>query len=141
MEKSLVFFFYKSTYLWKKVFISRYEMIIFTYKSWSVNSGRLTLYLRSKVTRGDSFDFKMLLTIFRLQEQSLWQVRCSLFLKKWDLQLFFANKSVLPSQLTSLTEKSLANCNFSKKDILQIIGKILEYSNKAHGHDMISICK
>ena len=132
MEKSLVFFFYKSTYLWKKVFISRYEMIIFTYKSWSVNSG---------FTRGDSFDFKMLLTIFRLREQSLWQVRCSLFLKKWDLQLFFANKSVLPSKLTLLTEKSLANCNFSKKDILQIIGKILEYSNKAHGHDMISICK
>ena len=38
-------------------------------KSWSVNSGWLTLSVRSKVTRGDSFDFKMLLTIFSLQSK------------------------------------------------------------------------
>ena len=48
------------------------------------------------------------------------------------------NKSVLLSPLTFLTENSLLKCNFSKKDILQII-KNLD-SNKAPGHDMISIC-
>ena len=46
-------------------------------------------------------------------------------------------RSVLPSQLTLLTENSLANCLFSKKDILQIIRNL--DSNKAHGHHMISI--
>ena len=49
---------------------------------------------------------------------------------------FFADKSLLTSQLTLLTENSLANCHFSKKDILQIIRN--PDSNKAHGHDMIS---
>ena len=48
------------------------------------------------------------------------------------------NKGVLPSQLTLLTENSLANCHFSKKGILQIIRNL--GSNEAHGHDMISIC-
>ena len=47
------------------------------------------------------------------------------------------NKKVLPSQLTLLTENSLANCHFSKKEILQIIRNL--DSNKAHGHDMINI--
>ena len=49
-------FFSKSTYLWKKIFISRYEMIMFIYKSWSVNSGWMTLFVRSKVTQGDFFN-------------------------------------------------------------------------------------
>ena len=39
--------------------------------------------------------------------------------------------------MTLLTENSLASCHFSKKDIVQIIRNI--DSNKAHGHDMISI--
>ena len=68
-----------------------------------------------------------------------------LILKKSEiLNIFFAeqcslipNKSVLPSQLTLLTENSLANCHFSKMDILQIIRN--SGSNKAHGHYMISI--
>ena len=47
------------------------------------------------------------------------------------------NKSVLPSRLTLLTENSLSKCNFSKKDVLQIIRNL--DSNQAHGHDMISI--
>ena len=47
------------------------------------------------------------------------------------------NKGVLLSQLTLLTENSLANCPFSKKDILQIIRNL--DSNKAHGYDLISI--
>ena len=63
-------FFSKSNNLWKKIFISRHNMIIFIYKSWSVNSGWLILFVRSKMTRGDYFAFKMLLTIFSLQEQS-----------------------------------------------------------------------
>ena len=62
-------FFSKSTNLWKKIFISRYDMIMFIYKSWSVNSGWLTIFVRSEVTLGDSFAFKMLLTIISLQEQ------------------------------------------------------------------------
>ena len=47
------------------------------------------------------------------------------------------NKKVLRSQLTLLTENSLANCHFSKKGILQIIRNL--DSNKVHGHDMINI--
>ena len=47
------------------------------------------------------------------------------------------NKSVISSELTLLTENSLANCHFPKKDILQIIRNL--DLNKAHGHDMISI--
>ena len=47
------------------------------------------------------------------------------------------NRSVLPSQLTLLSESSLTNCHFSKRGILQVI-KNLD-SNKAHGHDIISI--
>ena len=66
VEKLLVAFF-KSTYLWKKILISRYDMITFTYKSWFINSGWLTIFVRSEVTWGDSFDFKMLLTIFSLK--------------------------------------------------------------------------
>ena len=46
-------------------------------------------------------------------------------------------KSILPSQLILLTENLLSKCNFSKKDIFQIIRNL--NSNKAHGHDMISI--
>ena len=49
------------------------------------------------------------------------------------------NKSVLPSQLTILTENSLSKCNFSEKDILQIIRNL--DSNKAHGHDQHSHVK
>ena len=73
--------FSKSTNLWKKIFISRYEMIMFIYKSWSVNSGLMTLFDPSKVTRGDSFALKILLTIISLQEERLWKVHCW-FLKK-----------------------------------------------------------
>ena len=43
---------------------------MFMYKSQSVNSGWLTIFLRSKVTRGNYFAFKMLLTIISLHEQS-----------------------------------------------------------------------
>ena len=61
--------FSKSTNLWKKIFISRYEMIMFIYKSWSVNSGLMTLFDPSKLTWADSFAFKILVTIISLQEQ------------------------------------------------------------------------
>ena len=56
---------------------------------------------------------------------------------KLSTRFLRTDESVLPSQLTLLTENSLANCHFSKKDILQIIRN--PDSNKAHGHDMISI--
>ena len=48
-----------------------------------------------------------------------------------NLFFFFADKSVLPTKLSLLTEISRANCDFSKKDILQIIRK--PDSNKTHG--------
>ena len=47
------------------------------------------------------------------------------------------NTSVLPTNCESLTDKSLSNINFTDNDIGKII-KGLD-SNKAHGHDMISI--
>ena len=57
---------------------------------------------------------------------------------------FFANQcslipsnSILPSVLKLLTEHDLTSCDFSETDVLQII--INQGSNKAHGHDMISI--
>ena len=50
---------------------------------------------------------------------------------------FFAEKSILSSQLTLLTENSLAKCQFSKKDIIQTIRT--PDSKKAYGVDMISI--
>ena len=63
----------------------------------------------------------------RVKSSTLFAEQCSLI----------PNKCVLPSQLTLLTENSLSKCNFSKKYILQIIRNL--DSNKAHGHDMISI--
>lgn len=48
-----------------------------------------------------------------------------------------ARKSVLPSQLTLLTENTLASCHFYKKNILQIIRNL--ESNKTHGPDMIYV--
>ena len=117
------------------MFIWRYDMIIFIYKSWSVNSGWQTLFVRSKVARGDSFDFKMLIAIFSLQEQNFNKYIVNFKKNNEIFNSFFAEKSVLPSQLTFLTENSLANCHFSKKDILQIIRN--SDFNKAH----YSICQ
>ena len=47
------------------------------------------------------------------------------------------NNSILPSELKLLTEHTLTSCNFFESDILHIINN--QDSNKAHGHDMISI--
>ena len=121
MEKSLVFFRSQLTY----------DIIMFIYKSWSVNFGSLTLFVRSKVTGGDSFAFKALLTIISLQEQSFQQVHCWFKKKGKSSTLFLRTKCVLPSQSTLLTENLLANYHSSKKDILQIIKS--SDSNKAHG--------
>ena len=51
----------------------------------SINLGWLTLFVRSKVKRGDSFTFKMLLTIFSLQAENL-LAKCP-FSKKDILQI------------------------------------------------------
>ena len=69
----------------------------------------------------------------------------SLTLKKSEMfNSFFANhcslipnNSILPSKLKLLTEHIVTSCDFSETDILQIINS--QDSNKAHGHDMISI--
>ena len=48
------------------------------------------------------------------------------------------NKSVLPLQLTLLANgKFISYCDFSEMNILQVMRN--PGSNKAHGHDMISI--
>ena len=52
---------------------------------------------------------------------------------KESVKFSFVEKSVSLSQLTLLTENSVANCHFSKKYILEIIRN----SNKARGNDMI----
>ena len=67
------------------------------------------------------------------------------FSKKADLfNSFFAkqcsiieNNSGLPSSINPITDQYLANTEFTKDDIKRIICKL--DSNKAHGHDMISI--
>ena len=127
MEK-LLGFFQANSFVIEDLIISRYDMIIFIYISWSVNSGWLTLFASSKVTRGDSFDFKMLLTVFS---------KSKVFNKYIELFFSRTDGSVLPSQLNLLTENLLANCHFSKKDILQMIRN--PDLNKAHVHDMINI--
>ena len=48
------------------------------------------------------------------------------------------NNSVLPSSTNPITDQCLANIEFMKDDIKRIICKL--DPNKAHGHDMISIC-
>ena len=48
------------------------------------------------------------------------------------------NSSVLPSSTTPVTYQYLAKVEFTKHDIKRIICKLDR--NKAHGHDMISIC-
>ena len=73
----------------------------------------------------------MLLTIISLQEKVF--NKYIVDQKKKNLQLNFADKSVLPSQPTLLTENLLANGCFSKKDILQIIRN----SDSNNAHDMI----
>ena len=47
------------------------------------------------------------------------------------------NNSVLTSSTDPITDQYLANIEFTKDDIKRIIFKL--DSNKAHGHDMISI--
>ena len=48
-----------------------------------------------------------------------------------------SNNSVLPTDLPQLTNKCLDSINFSSSDIAKIIGHL--DSNKAHGHDVLSI--
>ena len=49
----------------------------------------------------------------------------------------FQEKSVLPSKLPLRADSALSTCHFGKEDILRIINNL--DSNKAHGHDEISI--
>ena len=73
-----------------------------------------------------SFTVAITLLIFKKSEiiNSCFAKQCSLIPKK----------SVLLSQLTLLTKNSLANCYFSKKDILQIIRNL--DAHKMHGYDI-----
>ena len=88
--------------------------------------------------RGDSFDFKMLLTVFSLQGKVFNKYIADLKKIVKSSTLFLrTDGSVLQSQLTLLTENLLPNCHFSRKDTLQMIRN--PDSNKAVGHDMISI--
>ena len=48
-----------------------------------------------------------------------------------------SNNNVLPTNLPQLTNKCLDSIHFSSSDIVKIISRL--DSNKAHGHDMLSI--
>ena len=131
MEKSIVFF-QANLFAIEDLIVSRYDMIIFIYKFWSVNSAWLILFASSKVTQGDSFDFKMLLTVFSLQDKVFNKYIADLKkVVKSSTHFLRTDGSVLQSQLTLLTEIWLANCHFSRKDILQTIRN--PDSNKAVG--------
>ena len=65
--------------------------------------------------------------------------------KRVKFNFFFANQcslipnnSILTSELKLLTEHTLTSYDFSETGILQIINN--QDSNKAQGHNMISIC-
>ena len=65
--------------------------------------------------------------------------KCDLFNSYFaDQCTSLANDSKLPSALTVHTESLLESFHFSADHIGDIIEKL--YPNKAHGHDMISIC-
>ena len=59
----------------------------------------------------------------------------SFFVKQCSI---IENNSVLPLSTNPITDQYLANIEFLKDDIKRIICKV--YPNKAHGHDVISIC-
>ena len=82
-----------------------------TWSFLSINPGLWLTDPFRTLKRGDSFDFKRMLTIFSLQEKVFNKYIVDLK-KKWNLQLFFADKSVLLSQLTLITVNALANCHF-----------------------------
>ena len=58
----------------------------------------------------------------------------SFFAKQFSI---IEKNSVLPSSTIPVTDQYLANTEFTKDDIKRIICKL--DSNKAHGHDIISI--
>ena len=75
MEKSLVSFSIQLTCERRSLFQDM------TWSFLSIISGPLILdkwpfFVHSEVTRGDSFDFKVLITMFSLQEQSFEQAYC-----------------------------------------------------------------
>ena len=67
--------------------------------------------------QGDSFAFKMLLTIISLQEQSFNKYIDDLKKISETFNSVFADKSVLPSRWTLQTENLLVNCLFFQKDL------------------------
>ena len=125
------YFFVKLVYLWKKIFISRYDLIIFIYKSWSVNSGWLTCAQKS---REEILFLSKCCQLYLVYKSKVFNKYIVDFKQKSQIfKSFFADKSILPSQLILLIENSLANCHFFKKDILKIIRN--PDSNKAHSND------
>ena len=117
---------------------SRYDMIIFIYKSWCAKLADWLLSQALKSREGILLILKccQLNLVYKSKVFNKYVAILKKTVKSSTLFLR-TDESVLPSQLTLLTENSLANCHFSKKDILQIIRN--PDSNKVHGHDMISI--
>ena len=125
------YFFVKPAYLWKKIFISRYGLIIFICQSWSVNSGWLTCAQKS---REEILFLSKCCQLYLVYKSKVFNKYIVDFKQKSQIfKSFFADKSILPSQLILLIENSLANCHFFKKDILKIIRN--PDSNKAHSND------
>ena len=116
---------------------SRYDMIIFIYKSWCA---KLADWLLSQALKSREGIF-LILKCWQLNlvyKSKVFNKYIAILKKIVKSSTLFlrTDETVLPSQLTLLTENSLANCHFSKKDILQIIRNP---DSKAHGHDLISI--
>ena len=58
----------------------------------------------------------------------------SFFAKQYTL---VSNNSVLPSEVTYMTEERIQSITFGESNVIKIIGTL--YVNKAHGHDNISV--
>ena len=88
------YFFVKLVYLWKKIFISRYDLIIFIYKSWSVNSGWLTCAQKS---REDILFLSKCCQLYLVYTSKVFNKYIVDFKQKSQIfKSFFADKSILP---------------------------------------------
>ena len=81
--------------------------------------------------------FRLFFTITNLLQILIKKPISSILFLQNSAQLL-KNNSVLPSSTNPITDQYLANIEFKKDDIKRIICK--HDPNKAHGHDMISIC-
>ena len=73
-----------------------------------------------------------------ITDMSDFKEKCQLFSSSFSEQCTLLKNSTLPNTYSKHTNSILETIIFSKEDIYKIIKNI--DPNKAHGHDMISIC-